>query len=431
MSVSLAAVASLDTRRLESPVYRSIVAVDIEGSATRTHAEKGEIRRRMYGLLEQALGASGISSRHREQFADRGNGVLILVRPHDDVPKTLLLGRLIPMLTELLTEHNAATRPELRLRLRAAVHAGEIHWDSHGFFGEDLDIAFRLLDAPRVKKTLRETTESPLTLVVSQEIFDGIVRQGHLDEAPYQPLVRVRVGRRQVRGWIRAPAPVNPAQPVGRRLVRTDRPAAPVTTAAPSRALTLPGVYRTLEKRLAETEDPHDVEAGLARLREWMPAGEAGYRGPTACAAAGITYNQLDYWARTGLVEPSVRAARGPGSHRLYSFRDILVLKVIKRLLDTGISLQQVRAAVQHLRDRGGADLAEVTLMSDGVSVYECTSADEVVGLLQDGQGVFGIALGRVWREVEGDLALLPALRAEHPLPRHSDLRRGLASASA
>ena len=138
-----------------------------------------------------------------------------------------------------------------------------------------------------------------------------------------------------------------------------------------------------------------------------------GYRGPTACAAAGITYRQLDYWARTGLVEPSVRAAAGSGSQRLYGFRDILVLKVVKRLLDTGISLQQIRAAVEHLREQGTADLAQVTLMSDGVSVYECTSADEVVDLLQGGQGVFGIALGRVWREVEGTLADLPAERAD------------------
>ena len=142
-------------------------------------------------------------------------------------------------------------------------------------------------------------------------------------------------------------------------------------------------------------------------------SGDIGYRGPTACSAAGITYRQLDYWARTGLVEPSVQAAHGSGSQRLYGFRDILVLKVVKRLLDTGISLQQIRAAVQHLRDRGTEDLAQVTLMSDGVSVYECTSADEVVDLLQGGQGVFGIALGRVWREVEGDLAVLPAVRAE------------------
>ena len=134
-----------------------------------------------------------------------------------------------------------------------------------------------------------------------------------------------------------------------------------------------------------------------------------GYRGPTACAAAGITYRQLDYWARTALVEPSVRAAHGSGSQRLYSFRDILVLKVVKRLLDTGISLQQIRTAVNHLRDRGPGDLARLTLMSDGVSVYECTSPDEVVDLLAGGQGVFGIALGRIWQEVDGTLAELPA----------------------
>jgi DNA-binding transcriptional MerR regulator len=151
----------------------------------------------------------------------------------------------------------------------------------------------------------------------------------------------------------------------------------------------------------------------IDRLTEPVSAEETGYREPTACTAAGITRRQLDYWAQTGLVEPSVRTAHGSGSQRLYSFRDIMVLKVIKRLIDTGISLQQIRAAVQHLRERGIDDLTQVTLMSDGVSVYECTSADEVVDLLQGGQGVFGIALGRVWREVQDDLAVLPAVRAE------------------
>ena len=151
-----------------------------------------------------------------------------------------------------------------------------------------------------------------------------------------------------------------------------------------------------------------------------LPA-DVGYRGPTACSAAGITYRQLDYWARTGLVEPSVRAASGSGSQRLYSFRDILVLKIVKRLLDTGVSLQQIRAAVQHLRDRGVEDLAQITLMSDGASVYECTSADEVVDLVQGGQGVFGIAVGRVWRDLEGTLATLPSERADEPLLDHPD----------
>ncbi|MFZ2502162.1 MAG: MerR family transcriptional regulator [Nocardioides sp.] len=140
---------------------------------------------------------------------------------------------------------------------------------------------------------------------------------------------------------------------------------------------------------------------------------DTGYRGPTACRAAGITYRQLDYWARTGLVEPTVRGASGSGSQRLYSFRDILILKVIKRLLDTGISLQQIRAAVQHLRKRGTDDLTRVTLMSDGATVYECTSSDEVIDLLQGGQGVFGIAIGNVWREIEGSLSELPSERTE------------------
>ena len=95
---------------------------------------------------------------------------------------------------------------------------------------------------------------------------------------------------------------------------------------------------------------------------------DIGYRGPTACKAAGITYRQLDYWARTGLVEPSVRGATGSGTQRLYGFRDILVLKVVKRLLDTGVSLQQIRVAISHLRERGVEDLAQITLMSDGAS---------------------------------------------------------------
>jgi DNA-binding transcriptional MerR regulator len=138
---------------------------------------------------------------------------------------------------------------------------------------------------------------------------------------------------------------------------------------------------------------------------------DLGYRGPTACNAAGITYRQLDYWARTGLVEPTVRSATGSGTQRLYGFRDILLLKVIKRLLDAGVSLQQIRTAVAHLRARGTDDLTRVTLMSDGASVYECTSNDEVIDLLQGGQGVFGIAIGGVWREIEGSLAELPSER--------------------
>ena len=138
-----------------------------------------------------------------------------------------------------------------------------------------------------------------------------------------------------------------------------------------------------------------------------------GWSGKAAAEIVGITYRQLDYWARTGLVAPSVRTATGSGTQRLYSFRDILVLKVVKRLLDTGVSLQNIRKAVDHLRTRGVKDLANITLLSDGATVYECTSAEEVVDLLAGGQGVFGIAVSGALRELSGELAELPAERID------------------
>jgi DNA-binding transcriptional MerR regulator len=152
----------------------------------------------------------------------------------------------------------------------------------------------------------------------------------------------------------------------------------------------------------ADPTDPSSADGNLI-----------GYRGPTACSAAGITYRQLDYWARTGLVVPTIRSASGSGSQRLYSFKDILVLKVVKRLLDAGVSLQNIRVAVEALRARGVDDLAQVTLLSDGTSVYECTSSEEVVDLLRGGQGVFGIAVSGALRELRGSLAQLPGERAD------------------
>ena len=138
-----------------------------------------------------------------------------------------------------------------------------------------------------------------------------------------------------------------------------------------------------------------------------------GYKGTTACAVAGITYRQLDYWARTGLVVPRLRPAAGSGSLRLYSFADVLVLKVVKRLLDTGVSLQNIRAAISHLREQGVEDLSTLTLVSDGASIYECRTDNEIIDLLRGGQGVFGISIGRVSAEVEGTLAGLPLSELE------------------
>ena len=142
------------------------------------------------------------------------------------------------------------------------------------------------------------------------------------------------------------------------------------------------------------------------------PEPTVGYRGVTACHAVGISYRQIDYWARTGLVTPSVRDATGSGTQRLYSFRDLVVLKVVKRLLDAGVSLQNIRKAIETLRSHGVEDLAAITLISDGTTVYECRSAEEVVDLLQGGQGVFGIAIGGAFKEIQGSLSLLPGERA-------------------
>ncbi|MFE7594234.1 MerR family transcriptional regulator [Kitasatospora sp. NPDC057512] len=156
------------------------------------------------------------------------------------------------------------------------------------------------------------------------------------------------------------------------------------------------------------------VQAGQPAIERLAPTSDLlGFRGPTACAAAGITYRQLDYWARTGLLEPSVRTAYPSTSQRLYSFRDILLLKIVKRLLDAGVSLQNIRVAVAHLQAADQADLAGMTLMCDGATVYECTTPQQVVDLLKGGQGVFGIAVGAVWQELELTLGRLHAERTD------------------
>lgn len=166
-----------------------------------------------------------------------------------------------------------------------------------------------------------------------------------------------------------------------------------------------------------ESELGAPVQDALFEPESAASRSDVGFRGPVAQKAAGITYRQLDYWARSGFVVPSIRGAKGSGSARLYSFQDILVLKVVKRLIDTGVSVQRIRAAVEALRERGIDDLTNVTLMSDGASVYECTSDEEVYDLIRGGQGVFGIAVGAVWKEVECSLLELPSEKMVEALP--------------
>lgn len=129
-----------------------------------------------------------------------------------------------------------------------------------------------------------------------------------------------------------------------------------------------------------------------------------GYRAPTVCKLVGISYRQLDYWARTDLLKPSLQDAKGSGSQRLYAFTDVVQLKVIKELLDAGMSLKRIRQAVEILRQqlRSSRPLADVTLLSDGQTIYAARSADDVVDVFRRGQGVFGIAVGPVQDKLEG-----------------------------
>jgi DNA-binding transcriptional MerR regulator len=139
---------------------------------------------------------------------------------------------------------------------------------------------------------------------------------------------------------------------------------------------------------------------------------EQGYRVPEVQRLVGISYRQLDYWARTGLVRPSVRDADGSGSQRLYSFHDLLQLRIIKKLLDAGVSLQRVRKAVDFLKDHLKKNPQGLTLMSDGTRIYAFESPDEVFDLLQKGQGVFGIAVDKVWSDLEGSVKKATRARA-------------------
>ena len=118
---------------------------------------------------------------------------------------------------------------------------------------------------------------------------------------------------------------------------------------------------------------------------------DEGFRGPQVCKLVGITYRQLDYWARTGLLRPSIADARGSGTQRRYSYHDVLELKVIKQLIDAGISLQRARRAAECLRDGLGGDLASANLVLVGTDSVLAHGDGEVVDLVRGGQGVLNI----------------------------------------
>ena len=186
---------------------RVIVALDIEGSTTRPDPVKAELRIMIYELFDPALRSAGITAQRRDRFADRGDGLLALIDPSD---QALLLSLALPAFSRMLAGYNASLPDpgdrDRRLRVRAVVHCGNVHDDGNGCFGESLDIAFRLLDAPSVKEALQKAHRAVL-LVVSSDIDDlpSSRPSGIAGRTASQP-VTVRVAGNDHRGWIHLPA---------------------------------------------------------------------------------------------------------------------------------------------------------------------------------------------------------------------------------
>jgi class 3 adenylate cyclase len=185
------------------PYHRTIFAVDVEGSTERTNTAKAWYRRELYRLMEAALNAAGIDEHSRDPFIDSGDGLMALIHPTAQAPKTALLDTVVPHLLTLLAELGTRDTQQ-ELRLRAVLHAGEVHHDARGSYGEAMDIAFRLLNAPATKHELRDVA-APLVLVVSDDIHKCVVRHDYpgINAKSFTPLVRVRVAGRIQRGWIK------------------------------------------------------------------------------------------------------------------------------------------------------------------------------------------------------------------------------------
>jgi hypothetical protein len=182
------------------PVFRTIFGVDVEGSTRRTNSAKGDMRSAIYDFVEEALDLNGITEHCRDRFVDRGDGLLVLIHPHDKIPKTLLLNKVVPDLCARLAKYEVDTGD--LIRMRAVLHAGEVHHDSNGVFGEAIDLSCRLLDAVELKDLFRQTA-SPLLLVVSELIHDSIVRHGYpgIDERAFFRVTEVELRERLHTGW--------------------------------------------------------------------------------------------------------------------------------------------------------------------------------------------------------------------------------------
>jgi HD domain len=202
------AFAALIRNRSAAPLCRrAIVALDIERSTSRPDPVKAELRVMLYELFDAALRSADIYPCHRDQFIDRGDGLLALIHPADCAPETLLVNQVVPVLSRFLTSYNASLPPQRQLRVRVVVHEGEVHYDANGCFGEALDVAFRLLDAPRVKMALK-TAQGSLLLVVSSDVYRSVVRHGYdgTRQRAFHRLVSADIAGKRHPGWIHIPA---------------------------------------------------------------------------------------------------------------------------------------------------------------------------------------------------------------------------------
>jgi hypothetical protein len=189
----------------EQPCYRTVFGVDVESSTTRDNSEKARMRTAMYDLVTEAFVRNGITADDHDPFLDNGDCVVALLRPADRVPKTLLLRSVVQLLSRLLDEHNRR-RPADRLRFRAVLHAGEVHYDLRAPFGETMDIAFRLLDSPVTKRALRRTS-APLVLAVSDDIYRSVVRHRYdgIDPMTFTAFMTRRNSTVWDSGWLHVP----------------------------------------------------------------------------------------------------------------------------------------------------------------------------------------------------------------------------------
>lgn len=207
-------------------LHRTVLAVDVSGFSRRTRNRQEEVRRGLYDALETAFAESGLdwSATHHE---DRGDGALVLIPP--SVPKSRVVGALLYALAGELRRYNATRAEDARIRLRISVTAGEVQHDAHGVVGDEVNLAFRLLDSAPLREAL-ERAPGVFALIVSRRFFEDVIRDDPAaDPDAYR---RVEVGVKEFRGqaWLRAPdggPPPGPPRPRTRHRRKRGRPGRP------------------------------------------------------------------------------------------------------------------------------------------------------------------------------------------------------------